>query len=286
MQKAHNQSFEGRLKHALRKAWCIALQTSCQKHPAQCKGFTLIELLIVITIIGILAASLTVSVQGGFKNARQADCKSKLRQIGVAITLYRAEHDNEVPDWISDLFPEYLDDRAVYVCFADRERGRGQVRPPGFLVANRSPGGETIDGPQFRDNETGSVRNQNSGVRFCSYLYEFSAAPTTWRVPNDARPNNAQNPANPYTMGAYKMDQMMYGDNNSRLPNVNGYFPYSASFIPIVRCYHHWNDQRILGRPQAGGAISRLPMVLNVAYAGNVFASSPWWEGMSRLGNN
>ena len=75
--------------------------------------------MVVIAILGILSSALVVSVKSGYKQARQANCKSNLRQFGVALTIYRGEHDNRTPDWLSNLYPEYIDDRSMYVCRAD-----------------------------------------------------------------------------------------------------------------------------------------------------------------------
>lgn len=53
--------------------------------PSKRSGFTLIELLVVISIIALLAALLIPAVFSARESARSAQCKSNLRQIGVAM---------------------------------------------------------------------------------------------------------------------------------------------------------------------------------------------------------
>jgi len=61
------------------------------------KGFTLIELLVVIAIIAILAAILFPVFARAREKARQSNCLSNTKQIGLAIMQYVQDYDEELP---------------------------------------------------------------------------------------------------------------------------------------------------------------------------------------------
>src|SRR5439155_9511789 len=51
-------------------------------------GFTLVELLVVIAVIAILAALLLPALARAKASAKSAACKSNLRQLGLALSMY------------------------------------------------------------------------------------------------------------------------------------------------------------------------------------------------------
>lgn len=77
-------------------------------------------------------------------------CIANLRKINLALIRYRQDHNDELPDWLSDLYPKYIDDQSVFL-------------DPKFPEA-------TTDFPDYVDPKL-----------TCSFLYEFNPTRKAWK---------------------------------------------------------------------------------------------------------
>jgi prepilin-type N-terminal cleavage/methylation domain-containing protein len=98
------------------------------------RAFTLIELLVVIAIIAVLAAILFPVFAAARSAARRTTCISNLRQVGLALQMYRQDYD-ELPMHLSAVNQAYVKEPRLFICPNDPLEGlhEGNDRIEGTL---------------------------------------------------------------------------------------------------------------------------------------------------------
>ena len=102
----------------------------CTKQHA---AFTLIELLVVISIIAILASLLLPTISRSMEQARITKCRSNLRQVGVATTVFAGDNDGSFPQPLDNGLGRLNQPHWSYVAYSDGFIGVTGARNMGVL---------------------------------------------------------------------------------------------------------------------------------------------------------
>ena len=210
------------------------------------RRFTLVELLVVIGIIAILAAMLLPALQKAQKAARQTQCVGQLKQISVAMEMYRNNNRDRFPCWISNLYSEYLDVKKVYYCPEDKTKDR--PHPTRFE--------QSFDLPKNH-----GVHANPTDVEGMSYFYEMSDATCEWDLPEDDLRNKCVELKG-------KLGRKLTWAEVKEIQLTK----YDPTLFPVVRCFFHVIRRK--GKQQDDS----IKPVLNISYAGNFFMSTDEWE--------
>ena len=86
------------------------------------KGFTLVELLVVMAVIVVLAGFLLPALGRAREQGRRTSCMNNLKQIGLAVALYRLDYNDAFPSNLDVLYDaanledSYIDNLKVFIC--------------------------------------------------------------------------------------------------------------------------------------------------------------------------
>ena len=109
-------------------------------------GFTLGEYLFVVVIFLVTVLVLTPAVALVKERVRSISCTNNLREISLALHTYAADHKEQFPATLGELYPAYIKDPKVFHCPASK--AAGVLEKPDYAyragMSEASPPGEVV----------------------------------------------------------------------------------------------------------------------------------------------
>jgi len=210
------------------------------------------------------------------------------------LIMYQGDHRGQLPDWLSNLFPDYvpLERKNILVCPSDTSRGTDGSKPSAKRT-DKHP----VSVDQFE--ETNDIEGNTyptptpriTAIERCSYMYEFCGAEchpskpmadrwwydflyksdkTQWATAADIGTNSLGK----VSWQKVKFHQLRYGDA------LTGGEPNDTTLFPMVRCFHHYDEASYFIPPEhrMEPGDDKYGMAITVAYGGNVYRGPLQWE--------
>jgi type II secretory pathway pseudopilin PulG len=210
----------------------------------------------VIAIIAVLAGLVLPALSKARQSAQRANCVSNLKQFSLALEIYRQDYELAWPPWLSNLYPAYVSAKEIYVCPADRSRGKVGHGQNVYLAGKFPEAGDYEGNDLVGDFPEIALRNPE--IEACSYFYEFLAIRCSWWEDS----NGLLGDVNKDGMVSWKEAKQAQARGLGGGTRFEGH-------VPVVRCFWHAFEQN--------------GPVLNLAGEDNdVFLSELEWETTSR----
>jgi len=185
----------------------------------------LFKVAFVALLIGVTAWLIVRVGQGVADESQLIGCRNKLKELGAGLQQYYDNNGNRLPQWLTQLYPSYVDSLDAFICPNDDSEGENGCWPD-WLTKDPDWHSELrfadLDGPTLR------WRSDADTVP-CSYFYRFNY---------------------------YPIDQ---DDDWSRVWQQIGedevkQYARHGNVVPIVQCFWHLKE----GTPDNAGAVPSL----------------------------